>query len=220
MSLVKKKRRPLERDKDELRDAKYIFIACDDTYAPKQYFESFKFSNVRVYVVNTTDGTSHAKHVLERLLHLPDNGIAIEEGDELWMVLDVDHCLKISQKGSFTKAINEAVRRGIHVAISNPCFEYWLLLHCSDEGSQSPPRTPRVILELLKRNLPSYKKNCINSKDFPFSSVRLACDRAKAIQSQIRDERNPERECSQVYLLVESIINKCLKTQIPYEFVR
>jgi hypothetical protein len=68
MSLFQRKPRPLSRDAESLRDDRLFIVACDDTFAPKQYFDFFRITRVKIHVVPTTDGTSVAAHVLERLL--------------------------------------------------------------------------------------------------------------------------------------------------------
>lgn len=47
--------------------------------------------------------------------------------DEIWCVFDVD------QHPHLAQALNEARQGGIHVALSNPCFELWLILHYEDQ---------------------------------------------------------------------------------------
>lgn len=47
--------------------------------------------------------------------------------DEIWCVFDVDSHPDIPQ------ALFEAHQGGVHVALSNPCFELWLVLHCEDQ---------------------------------------------------------------------------------------
>ena len=47
--------------------------------------------------------------------------------DEIWCVFDVD------QHANLAGAINEAHQSGIGVALSNPCFELWLILHYEDQ---------------------------------------------------------------------------------------
>jgi hypothetical protein len=52
-----------------------------------------------------------------------------EEVDECWCVFDVEwpqHHPHLSQ------AIDLAARRGVRLAVSNPCFELWLILHFDD----------------------------------------------------------------------------------------
>ena len=71
MSLLNRQPRPIpSRDKDpaSLRDDRLFIIACDDTYAPQQYFGFFRMTRVQIHVIPTVDGTSAAQAVLERLL--------------------------------------------------------------------------------------------------------------------------------------------------------
>ena len=98
MSLTHRKPRPLVRDAASLRDDRLFIIACDDTYAPKQYFEFFRIARIQVHVVPTTGGASAALHVLSRLL-----AIDHEPDDELWLVLDTDHCIKAATLRAFLR---------------------------------------------------------------------------------------------------------------------
>jgi hypothetical protein len=54
------------------------------------------------------------------------------EIDEFWCVFDVEWPKNHSSLG---EAIRLADRNGIQLAISNPCFELWLVLHFADCGS-------------------------------------------------------------------------------------
>lgn len=47
--------------------------------------------------------------------------------DEIWCIFDVDEHPNIEQ------AIQEARDNGINVAVTNPCFELWLVLHYHDQ---------------------------------------------------------------------------------------
>ncbi len=47
--------------------------------------------------------------------------------DEIWCVFDVDRHPNLAQ------AIHEARQSDINIALSNPCFELWLLLHLQDQ---------------------------------------------------------------------------------------
>ena len=69
MRLLTLKPRPLTRDSSSLRDDRLFIVACDDTYAPKQYFNFFQLSRVQVYVVATPEDNNkcHAIDVLKRL---------------------------------------------------------------------------------------------------------------------------------------------------------
>ncbi len=54
--LTQRKPRPLARDGKGFRDDRLFIVACDDTYAPKQYFAFFKFTRLHVHVINVPDG--------------------------------------------------------------------------------------------------------------------------------------------------------------------
>src|ERR1700744_5098409 len=113
MSLLVRNARPLTRDPQTLRDDRLFIIACDDTYAPKQYFDFFRITRVQVHVVPTVNGTSTAGAVLDRLLtfdHDPD--------DELWMLLDTDHCIEGAHLKEFTDALLRAADQGVNIALS------------------------------------------------------------------------------------------------------
>lgn len=49
--------------------------------------------------------------------------------DELWMLLDTDHCAQGTHLASFVGTLAEARRQGVNIALSKPSFELWLLLH-------------------------------------------------------------------------------------------
>src|SRR5215213_3061438 len=99
MSLVNRKPRPLTRDPLTLRHDRLFIVACDDTYAPKHYFDFFRLTRVQIHIVPTLDGTSVAADVLERLLEFEH-----AEDDELWMLLDTDHCVQAQHLATFVAA--------------------------------------------------------------------------------------------------------------------
>src|SRR5260370_30800757 len=132
MALTSRKQRPLARDRQTFRDDRLFIIACDDTYAPKQYFDFFRIARIQVHVVPTTDGTNSAETVLDRLLEYDHEGF-----DERWLVLDTDHYTQGPHLQSFTRALARARQVGVRVALSKHCFELWLLLHHIEE-SQLP----------------------------------------------------------------------------------
>src|SRR5215213_11842726 len=69
--------------------------------------------------------------------------------DEVWCVFDVD------VHPNLPDARQQARANGIELAISNPCFELWALLHFQDQTSHLERRDAR---SRLKRHLPDYEK--------------------------------------------------------------
>jgi hypothetical protein len=69
--------------------------------------------------------------------------------EEVWCVFDVDEHPLIPE------AKQQANANGIHLAVSNPCFELWALLHFQD---QSAHIDCAKVLRLCRRLMPGYEK--------------------------------------------------------------
>ncbi len=108
-----------------VRDARIFVIAVEGEKTEEQYFSLFGSSRVHVEVLSAGSGSLSApKHVLERLVRF-EQQYDLGPEDERWFVADVDR-----QRGQFLAQVTQIARdSGYHLAISNPCFELWLLLH-------------------------------------------------------------------------------------------
>lgn len=91
--------------------------------------------------------------------------------DEYWCVVDVDEF-------DVDEAVVEAESAGISLAVSNPCFEVWLIMHFAECAAGIA--SPKAALEKLRRHLPSYTKGVL---DFTLLAERVdkAVERAKAL---------------------------------------
>ncbi|MGG2041280.1 RloB family protein [Burkholderia gladioli] len=212
MSLFERKPRPLRRGEETLRDDRLFIIACDDTYAPKQYFDSFSIPRIQIHVVQTIDGTSAAPHVLDRLSKFDH-----EDDDELWMLLDTDHCTRDNHIRTFLGAIREAKQRGMNVALSKPSFELWLLLHHVDDSAVTGLRNAAETERLLRDTLGQYNKTRLDMVKFPLSTVATACARAARLDQSVAGGDNPTGPTTRVYQLWSAIASKALPSQLPAE---
>ncbi|SEP17071.1 RloB family protein [Amycolatopsis saalfeldensis] len=111
--------------------------------------------------------------------------------DEVWCVVDVDEF-------DVSRALVQARRRGVNLAVSNPCFEYWLLLHF--ETCAAPMTRYREVERRLRRHLPEYRKSGLRFEDFA-GGVDAAVNRAGS--SPAGHEINPS---TQVGALVSKMI--------------
>ena len=213
MALLHRVKRPIRRDTGALRDDRLFVIACDDTYAPKQYFDAFQVTRIQVHVVPTTDGSSAAKHVLQRLLN-----IEVEEDDERWLVLDTDHCIEGTHLEGFIGALQDARQRGVNVAVSRPCFEVWLAMHILDDLQDLvKQQTARAVSDLLKAALGKYDKTKLDSSDWTFAGVAKAARSAKELDAKVGGGDIPEGVTTRVYKIWEAIAAKGLPSQLPKE---
>jgi hypothetical protein len=212
MSLFQRKPRPLSRDIESLRDDRLFIVACDDTFAPKQYFDFFRITRVKIHVVPTTDGTSVGAHVLNRLPqfdHDPD--------DELWMLLDTDHCATGSHLRGFTEALRDASDKQVNVALSKPCFEFWLLLHHLDEAAAVGLADCGDVESKLRESVGEYNKTNLKKSHYPVASVAVACERAERLDATVAGGEIPADITSRVYRLWKAIAAKALPSQLPAE---
>jgi len=218
MSLFDRKPRPIpNRDKDPegLRDDRLFIVACDDTYAPQQYFGFFRLTRVKIHVVPTPDGTSAAEYVLERLL-----SFEYGEGDERWMLLDTDHVTQGTHLPGFLRALQSAATQGVHVALSRPCFELWLLLHHEPETAVATLGNARDVEGALRARLGEYNKTNLKPDHYPQSSVAAAVERAERLDLLVGGGGIPNANTTRVYQLWKAIVSKALPSQLPPEFHR
>ena len=212
MPLTHRKPRPLSRDKQTFRDDRLFIIACDDTYAPKQYFEFFRIPRIHVHVVPTTDGTSAAQAVLNRLLEY-----AHQEQDERWLLLDTDHAIRGPHIKQFLAALQTACQQGINVAVSRPCFELWLLLHHVEETDVGGLLDCSAVDARLREVLGTYNKTNLVAQQYSLASISQACARAQRLESVSGGGDVPERNTTRVFNIWTSICQKALPSQLPRE---
>ncbi len=215
MSLLERKPRPIpsrDRAPDRLRDDRLFIIACDDTYAPKQYFDFFKLPRVQIHVVPTTDGTSVAGAVLGRLLEFEH-----EDDDERWMVLDTDHLTQGHHLRGLVRALQDAKKNGVKVAMSRPCFELWLLLHHMDADVLPEFKNAQEVETELRSQLGEYNKANLKPEHYPLPLVALACTRAELLDRSAGAGVIPRENSSRVFLIWKAIAEKALPSQFPEE---
>ena len=195
-----------------MRDDRLFIVACDDTYAPKQYFDFFRLPRVQVYVVGTPDGSCAASEVLDRLLHFDH-----EEEDELWMLLDTDHYVQGTHLASFVAALSEAKRQGVNVALSKPSFELWLLLHHVEETGLGELPTAKDVEAALRARLGQYNKTNLRREHYPLASVCDACNRAERLDATVAGGDIPLENTTRVYRLWRAVAAKAHPRQLPPE---
>jgi hypothetical protein len=121
--------------------------------------------------------------------------------DECWCVLDVDAYEQ--EGGKVTIASSKADEAGIRLAVSNPCFEYWLLLHY--RKWDRPFARCKEVLVPLRRSVPSYDKARLRFTDFA-NGVSSAIAQAKQRDPSAKDFAvNPS---SSVWVLVERLMEQ------------
>lgn len=162
---------------------------------------------------------------------------ALHEEDEFWIVTDVDNNTNkeknsytgVSNKEKWEQVLEDCEKKSYNLAISNPFFELWLLLHHDDvqeddyqfavtENHAYEPT--KHFRERLQKNDAKLIKNGkkVRKKDYNIIKVKQAIERAKTLHNQELDacKSDEERELSEkwphtlgstVYRLLDNIIN-------------
>lgn len=208
--------------REAFRDARLIVIASEGKDTERIYFKALakEYVNPRVHVHilerhKNEQNNSSPEHVLKQLNDYKRQ-YELESDDELWLVIDRDrwtdamlsHVAKECAQGDY-----------LHVALSNPCFELWLLLHLvdvtllpQDEQQQwmnnlrmSKNGDPYLKVR-LRQEMGSYHES---NYDAPMliEHVEVAIQRARAMEANPAD-RWPQTLGTRVYLLAESVMNR------------
>lgn len=214
MSLASRKPRPLIRDADSLRDDRLFIVACDDSYAPKQYFSFFRLPRIQVHVVATPQDktTCHAQAVLQRL-----EQVEHEDDDERWLLLDTDHYTTGTHVKAFKAVLAQARQKGIKVALNKPCFELWLLLHHTEIAATADLPDAQTVERRLRETLGEYNKTRLKEAHYPLSALGLAYRRAMALDKKTKGSMIPLTLTSRVYLLWQAIFSQLPPWQLPLD---
>lgn len=116
-----------------------ILIVTEGSQTEPKYFEHYRSrqTNIDIRVVGSrTKGgeTDYLGLIRKAVEYQNKNQISASNGDAVWVVADGDVNYNnpdpIAAKDTLLSSARKlADAKGIHIAISNPCFEFWYLLH-------------------------------------------------------------------------------------------
>lgn len=198
-----RKPRPLDRDTGVVRDASLIVIASEDTYAVEDYFVRFQPRRVQFRVLQTENGQSAPKYVVERLDAFRAE-FDLKEDDQLWYCGDVDHWASGKHLPNLQRVMQHCAQNGYRVALSNPCFELWLLLHFTDL-----PENIKIAEEVcgaLAAAANGYSKDKGCHSLISEEMVRSAVDRATRLDEGTADI--PDTPTTRVYKILELLVQR------------
>ncbi|WP_446008792.1 RloB family protein [Candidatus Electrothrix sp.] len=177
---------------------KLFLIAAEGAKTEPQYFSLFNSRDATVRVNCLKCGHDSAPpQVLKRMTTwLKKN--SLKDSDEAWLVVDKDQWTDAQLRELLTWS---QTKKNYGFALSNPKFEYWLLLHFEDGKSID---TSRKCSERLRQYLKNYDKG-IDLRKFTWDSISKAVHQAK-----LRDTPPckdwPKNTGTTVYRLVEKFI--------------
>ncbi len=212
-----REREDLFRESNSLDKEKIIVLAFEGNDTEEIYFDEFKSSElfddslIFLHLLKRpkSDTNSAPNHVFKKLKKEAKDEYNFKDTDELWMIIDTDRWKNIPD------IISECKKQSnMFVAVSNPCFEFWLLLHIKDVKEYNENELD-LILKNAKVNsrknyvetkiteiLGSYNKS--NPKPELFiPNIDFAIEQARQLDEN-KDEY-PSKLGSHVYKVIEKL---------------
>lgn len=208
--------------REAFRDARLIVIASEGKDTERIYFRALakEYTNPRVHVhilerSEEEQNNSSPEHVLKQLNDYKGH-YALESDDELWLVVDRDRWTEAMLSRVATECAQDDF---MHVALSNPCIELWLLLHLVDanllpaeeqqlwmENRRKSKNADPYLKVRLRQEIGSYHESSYDAQML-IEHVEVAIARARALDKNPAD-RWPQTLGTRVYLLAESVMNR------------
>ena len=188
-----------------------VLIVCEDGKASPKYFTRLRVELSRlkpmldVRVVGAGSGPSGVVDAASRDVEERDRraaaSVLVLGYERIWCVMDVE---APGPRKSLDAALRAAAAQGFSPALSNPCFEYWLLLHFEARGSHF--HHSRDVPQAIKRHVNGYTKGAdIFETVYPLTDTAIA--NAKTV---LRSKGNPRdltgcNPSTHVYRVVEHL---------------
>lgn len=192
--------------------AKKILIACEGSKTEPDYFKSIRQdlrSPTLEIIILPPQGRTDPRSIIELAIEKRENmrkDRRWTEGDMAWAVFDGDEHIENSL-ANWRDAIDRAKRQKIQLAITNPSFELWYLIHFRDQFSAI---NRHQAIALLKEHILNYDKSkCFYPKplkDLTPKAIKRAEKMADRIQQDSLDEyANPS--CNGLPNLMRLLLN-------------
>jgi hypothetical protein len=127
---------PLRRKAPRRAPRKRLLVLCEGAVTEPKYFQAFRHEyRSQLVDVEVVPESGVPKTLVETAVERKK--LADREArryrdpylkyDEVWCVFDVD------EHPNLAEAKQQALANELHLAVSNPCFELWILLHFQDQ---------------------------------------------------------------------------------------
>ncbi|PSL08900.1 RloB-like protein [Marinobacterium halophilum] len=195
---------PKPRGKKNFKIKPILHIFCEGEKTERIYFNGYLRENhpnnrrLKVVKVEKTNKNTPVQ-LVEVAIELKDKKTT-PDNDVFWVVYDRESKSKYSDS-LHKQALSKAKAKSINVAMSNVCFELWILLHLSESYAAYSSYTDLIRKSPLKEKLKSlglnkYEKADDKVFDLICKNIGTARERAenmnqRTIDSSYHDEKEP-----------------------------
>jgi RloB-like protein len=152
--------RPVKSKRAAKNVGQKILIAYEGMGTEKGYFNAIRqylrLQTTRVILAPHTGTDPYT--IVKQTISLREEQISDEawiEGDSAWAIFDGDEHIH-NDLQRWNNALQTAARKKINLAISNPCFEFWYLIHFQDHSANLNNKQAE---SSLKIHIPNYEKS-------------------------------------------------------------
>ncbi|HVT15348.1 MAG TPA: RloB family protein [Thermoanaerobaculia bacterium] len=193
----------LRRRKPQREPRHRILIVCEGKRTEPGYFDALRVKFRAVVDLEVEPGGATPKKLVELALARKKEAKRAARSqrdrflryDEVWCVFDTD------EHPYLADARQQALTHGIDLAVSNPCFELWALLHFQEQSAYLGRQAARA---RLKSHLPHYQKALPFEKLDP--RYTTAVIRARELDRRCEEAGCPgDNPSTGVYRLTECI---------------
>lgn len=180
-----------------------LLVVCEGEKTEYRYFRNARrLQGIRLLKIEVEQNHSDPVSVVRTAIRLKDEAADRarrfeddnERFDEVWCAIDVDRHAKLDQ------ALSLAAENSIGVAISNPCFELWILLHvCEQSAELSAQQAKAACRKAIKGFTGTIPFAMFGDEYFQ------ALTRAKKLDRVHTGKQKPGNPCTRVYLLTEKL---------------
>lgn len=215
---------PLVRQGGFLEAEKMFILSYEGKVSEKKYFEDFRNSelfndNGLIEIISLKRPSNRGSDPInvKKLLQEAKKEYRFKATDEFWLIIDRDDWEEIHNH-NFDKLVDNCKKENnFFLAMSNPCFEIWLILHLKDINEYDESEKQKIIANDKISNAKNHidivlgeiQGRGYNKRPNPrifLPLTNIAIERAKELNKE--NEDYPTLLGSHVYKLIEKLIIK------------
>ncbi|WP_077369581.1 RloB family protein [Anaerosalibacter sp. Marseille-P3206] len=147
--------------------------------------------------------SSETRKEMERLIYEADRDRIYYQYLETWNIDKKEFCVvfdrdkQSTKPWDFSQVVKDSIEKGYRVVITNPCFEFWLLLHVCDVQKEysldeiiqnrSVSRDKNFVDSKLSEILGGYNKSNIKFEEIFMNKIDIAIKREKEYATYWKD---------------------------------
>lgn len=213
---------PLVREGGFLEAEKMFILSYEGKVSEKKYFEDFRSSElfndsglIEIISLKRPKDRGSDPISVKELLSEAKKEYRFKDTDEFWLIIDRDDWEKIHNH-DFDKLVNDCQNENnFFLAMSNPCFEIWLLLHLKDINDFNEEEKAEIMSNLkisksknyIDKVLSEVQGRGYNKRPNPsifLPLTRIAINRAKELDNKSQDY--PKQLGTHIYKLIEKLM--------------